>query len=82
MNKNRNTETGFDGREHKPTRRVMNVNELAEYLGLCKNTAYSLLHTEGFPAVKFGRRYVITEDSLIDWLNKRAGSSVDIWKRS
>lgn len=63
-------------------KRVMDVKEMAKYLGLCLNTAYWLLHVEGFPAVKFGRRYLVTEDALVDWLNSHQGESLDIWKRN
>lgn len=68
-------------KQERPHKRVMDVREMAEYLGLCKNTAYWLLHTEGFPAVKFGRRYLVTEDALVAWLNSKQGETVDIWQR-
>lgn len=42
----------------------LNVEDVAELLGISRVSAYNLCHTEGFPAVRVGRRIVIpTEKS-------------------
>ena len=52
---------------------VINVNELAEVLGISKPRAYDLVHTEGFPVVKVSeRRLVVPVKALEAWLEKQA----------
>ena len=54
-------------------KKTLNACELAQYLGIGRNRAYDLVHTEGFPAIKIGpRRIVIPIDSLERWLERQA----------
>ena len=46
----------------------MSVKELAKYLGIGLNLAYQLVHQEDFPAFKIGKRLIIPEEQLNDWL--------------
>lgn len=46
------------------------VLELGAVLGIGRNGAYALVHQEGFPAVKLGKRIVIPVDALHEWLKK------------
>lgn len=50
--------------------KLMTADELREYLGVSKCTAYALLHREDFPSISIaGRLYAIRDQ-------------VDIWTRS
>ena len=49
---------------------TMSVTELGTALGIGRNGAYALVHQEGFPAVKLGKRIVIPVDALKEWLKK------------
>jgi len=55
-------------------RLTMNVNELAEAMGISRPKAYELVKQEGFPRVIIGKRIVIPIESFRDWLNKNAGA--------
>lgn len=51
---------------------TLTVPELAKTLGVGLNAAYDLIHIQGFPVIKIGKRYVIPKTGLDEWL-KRAG---------
>jgi len=51
-------------------RLTLNVAELAYVLGIGMNNAYELVHSQGFPAIKIGRRIVIPIKALESWLYK------------
>jgi len=49
-------------------KKCLSVAELIEYLGCDRGTAYALVKTSGFPAARIGKRIVIPEDALKEWL--------------
>ena len=53
---------------------TVTVDEMAKIVGVSRPTAYELIHKEGFPTVRFGRRIVIPLDSLKRWLEEQAGA--------
>lgn len=59
---------------------VLNVDELAVYLGVSRPKAYELAHSDGFPRVTVGRRILIPAAALEQWLanqvNKNAGEQI------
>ncbi len=56
-------------------RLVLNVEELADVLGVSKPTAYELTRKSGFPAVRVSaRRIVIPVEGLRQWLEAEAAS--------
>jgi len=59
---------------HQP-KLALNVAELAEVLGIGINSAYELVHSQGFPAIYVGRRIVIPIKALEDWLNLQVQSA-------
>ncbi len=59
------------------TSTILSVKELAEYLGVGMNTAYTLVHQPDFPALKIGeKRIVIPVESLNDWLSVNSKKSI------
>lgn len=52
---------------------TVTVDEMAKIVGVSRPTAYELIHKEGFPTVRIGRRVVIPIDSLKRWLEEQAG---------
>jgi excisionase family DNA binding protein len=42
--------------------------QLAEILGVSKDTAYRLASSEQFPSVRIGKRILIYKDSFTDWI--------------
>ena len=50
---------------------MLNVTEVAKFLGISRTNAYELINTEGFPKIQLGKRIVIPKDKLLDWLNNQ-----------
>lgn len=53
-------------------RPYINAHEGAKMLGIGKNQFYALCHTQGFPAVKIGKRFVISVEMLHEWMREQA----------
>ncbi len=49
---------------------VLNIKELANYIGVSKTIAYRLAHTEGFPVLRIGKRYLFPVTELRKWVAK------------
>ena len=49
--------------------RTLNVKELAKYLGIGLNSAYQLVNSKGFPALKIGKRIVVPIERLEQWVS-------------
>lgn len=57
---------------------VLNVEEMAQVLGISRKLAYQLVHRDGFPAVRVGeKRLVIPRDRLIQWLDEKAKEPIE-----
>ena len=55
-------------------KRAIDVDELAEALGISKPTAYELCNREDFPAIRVTpRRIIIPVDGLQPWLEEQSG---------
>lgn len=47
---------------------TMSVAEAAEQLGICGKVVYDLARTNGFPAVRIGRRVRVSRAGLAEWV--------------
>lgn len=54
------------------TNALLNVQEIAKYLGIGKNAAYELVKQTDFPVIKIGARVKTTEALLNDWIARQA----------
>ena len=55
-------------------KRAIDVDELAEALGISKPTAYEFCNREDFPAIRVTpRRIIIPVDGLQRWLEEQSG---------
>lgn len=54
----------------------MTIPELQAYLHICRQTAYTLVHQEGFPAYRVGRSIRIDRKELEAWMRRRAASTI------
>ena len=52
------------------SRKFITVNELMEYFGIGRSTAYELVHIEGFPVFRIGKKILINFDDLQEWVKK------------
>ena len=52
----------------------MTVEEMGKQLGVSRVLAYQLANSEGFPAVRIGRRVVIPVAAFDKWLTEHIGA--------
>lgn len=52
----------------------ISVPEMAKQLGISRPKACELANSEGFPAIRIGKRIVIPYAAFADWLQKAADS--------
>jgi len=63
-------------REVGQVARVMNVDEVARYLGVVPDTVYRKARRGEIPAVKMGKMWRFPKETLDKWLNDTAMQSV------
>ena len=51
------------------SKKLLTREELMIYLSIGKDKAHSLLHTEGFPTVRLGRKIYANRTMLDDWID-------------
>lgn len=57
-------------KETKMTEKMtITVKEMAEMLNVSLPTAYDLVHSEGFPTIRIGRKLLVNSVMLQDWIN-------------
>lgn len=55
---------------------TINTREAAQILGVSLPTMYELVHAEGFPSIRVGRKILINVEGLRNWVNERSGMVV------
>ena len=50
----------------------MDAKELEVYLGVTKNAAYCLLHSDGFPTIQVGGRLYAVRSEVDVWVARQA----------
>lgn len=53
------------------SKEVMDIKELAIYLGIGKSKIYSLIRTKKIPASKIGRQYRFSKSVVDAWLKEK-----------
>lgn len=51
---------------------TLSVKETAAVLGISRASAYDLFHAKGFPAIRVGKRLMVSKESLRSWMNGSA----------
>ena len=59
-----------------PDTLCITVDELGELLRVSRPTAYSLVHRDGFPVIRIGRRLLIIKSALEKWLENQVATTV------
>lgn len=49
---------------------LLTVKDLQTVLNVGRDTAYALVHAEGFPAIKIGGRFYVSKVELEKWIAK------------
>ncbi|MGI8314908.1 helix-turn-helix domain-containing protein [Halobacillus mangrovi] len=55
-------------------RRTMNVIETAEYLGVCKDTIYTMVRSDEIPHFRLRRRIFFSEKAISKWIEEQESS--------
>lgn len=50
---------------------TLSVEDISRLLGISRVGAYNLSHSEGFPAVRVGKRILIPRERFLEWLDAR-----------
>ena len=53
----------------------LNVNLVAQVLGVSISTAYEVMHEPGFPVLRVGSRIVVPKEKFIQWAEEQAGGA-------
>lgn len=49
---------------------MLNVQMIANILGISRTKSYELVSPKGFPALKLGNRIVVPKDQFIEWIRQ------------
>jgi excisionase family DNA binding protein len=50
---------------------ILNVEDIAEVLGISKQSAYELMKQKGFPVIKIGRLKRVNRDAFSRWMENQ-----------
>ena len=48
---------------------TLNAQQVADVLGIARNSAYTLMHSESFPTIHIGKRLLVPRDKLLQWID-------------
>lgn len=65
-------ELRFSSRDTLPL--FLTPAELANVLGISRNTAYELVHRADFPVISVGKQYRISTEQFFKWLDNQAAA--------
>ena len=49
---------------------MLNVQMIANILGISRTKSYELVSSKGFPSLKLGNRIVVPKDQFIEWIRQ------------
>lgn len=55
---------------------TMTISGLMTTMSIGRNTALRLIHSEGFPWIRIGKKYVIPVEAFKQWLNTHIGEVI------
>lgn len=47
---------------------MLTAVDIANILGISRNNAYAVCNSEGFPAIRIGKKIVISKDNFYKWI--------------
>ena len=48
---------------------MLNADKIAKYLEISRAGAYELMHSEGFPLIRIGKRMIVPRDKFLEWVD-------------
>ena len=61
----------FNSNEELPL--TMNAKDVAGYLNISLSCAYQVMNSKSFPAIKIGKRLIITKEHFLTWIQNASG---------
>ena len=61
----------FNSNEELPL--TMNAKDVAGYLNISLSCAYQVMNSKSFPAIKIGKRLIITKEHFLIWIQNASG---------
>ena len=50
---------------------MLNADKMAKYLEISRAGAYELMHSEGFPLIRIGKRMIVPRDKFLEWVDNQ-----------
>ena len=50
---------------------MLNADKIAKYLEISRAGAYELMHSEGFPLIRIGKRMIVPRDKFLQWVDNQ-----------
>ena len=50
---------------------MLNADKIAKYLEISRAGAYELMHSEGFPLIRIGKRMIVPKDKFLEWVDNQ-----------
>ena len=50
---------------------MLNADKIAKYLEISRAGAYELMHSEGFPLIRIGKRLIVPRDKFLEWVDNQ-----------
>ena len=54
----------------------LNARMVSRILGVSQSSAYELMHQDGFPSMRIGKRILIPRDRFLEWLDRRQKEAI------
>ncbi len=58
------------------TRKTMGVKEMADMYGIGINKAYEIANSDGFPAIRVGKKILVITSKMDSWIEEHIGSKL------
>jgi excisionase family DNA binding protein len=58
---------------------VLNVREVADYIGMSRANAYELTKRADFPAFRVGKRVFVPRDQFLAWIDNQVKAKEDLF---
>ena len=52
---------------------MLNVQMIADVLGISRSKAYELVSSDGFPSLKLGNRIIVPREQFVEWVQEQTG---------
>ena len=50
---------------------MLNAKDVEGYMRISRAGAYELMHSEGFPLIRIGKRMIVPRDKFLEWVDNQ-----------